>query len=86
MQGGHTVPIDKILSRYTRSIANLTAAIRLADRVYIYDNSIEDVQARLVARTSSGTLRKVYVDLPKWVLQTVDSFPRHTDFVDQRAV
>jgi len=32
IQGGHTVPIDKIVSRFARSMGNLSAAIRLADR------------------------------------------------------
>jgi predicted ABC-type ATPase len=34
MQGGHTVPIEKIVSRYERSMANLPAAIDIADRVF----------------------------------------------------
>jgi predicted ABC-type ATPase len=36
MEGGHTVPIEKIVSRYVRSMGNLSAAIHLADRVYVY--------------------------------------------------
>jgi predicted ABC-type ATPase len=85
IQGGHTVPIDKIVSRYAKSLANLAPAIRIADRVYIYDNSIEDVEARLCARTSDGALRKIYGPLPAWVAATIDSLPRHPDFTDVRA-
>jgi predicted ABC-type ATPase len=85
IHGGHTVPIDKIVSRYGKSLANLAPALRVADRVYIYDNSAEDVDARLCARTIDGTLRKIYGPLPRWVALVVDPLPRHADFVDLRA-
>lgn len=85
MQGGHTVPIEKIVSRYARSMANLSGSIALADRVYVYDNSIEDVEARLCARTVDGALRKVYGELPAWVEEAVGGLPRHPAFVDLRA-
>ncbi|MEO7095640.1 MAG: AAA family ATPase, partial [Polyangiales bacterium] len=85
MEGGHTVPIDKIVKRYAGSIANLSPAIRLADRVYVYDNSIEDAEARLCVRTMDGTLRKIYGDLPDWIAEAVSSLPRHPSFVDARA-
>lgn len=86
MQGGHTVPIEKIISRYTRSIANLSVAIELSDRVYMYDNSIDDQDARLCARTQDGHLRKVYGPLPQWIEDTVVDLKRHDGFVDQRSV
>lgn len=85
MAGGHTVPIEKIVSRYVRSMANLSAAIQLADRVYVYDNSVDDVEARLCARTQDATLRKIYGSLPDWVGDSVESLERHADFVDLRA-
>ncbi len=71
--------------RYARSLANLPAAIRIADRVYVYDNSVEAVEARLCARTEDGSLRKVYGDLPAWVGDAVEGLPRHPQFVDLRA-
>ena len=80
MRGGHTVPIEKILSRYERSMANLAAAIALADRVYIYDNSVEETEATLCARTENGQLRKVYVELPSWVEASVSALERHPAF------
>lgn len=85
MAGGHTVPIEKIVSRYIRSMANLSAVIRLADRVYVYDNSVDDVEARLCARTQDAKLRKIYGALPEWVGDAVESLERHPDFVDLRA-
>ena len=86
MEGGHSVPIEKIVSRYGKSMANLSGAIALADRVYIYDNSIELADARLCARTQDGMLRKVYGPLPPWVAAAIDSLPRHPELVDLRGV
>jgi len=85
MEGGHTVPIEKILGRYVRSMGNLTAAVRLADRAYVYDNSIDGVEASLCVRTQDGLLRKVYSDLPQWVADAVSTLERHAQFVDMRA-
>ncbi len=49
-QGGHAVPIDKIISRYSKSIVNCTQIINLVDRAYIYDNSIDGVAPKLIFR------------------------------------
>ena len=67
LNGGHDVPISKIISRYDKSIANCMALAPYVDRLYVYDNSIEDVEARLLFRLSNGELVKRYVDdLPMW--------------------
>lgn len=66
MEGGHDVPIGKIIARYTRSLANCTVAARIADRAYIYDNSIESAPARLLFRTSDGKLVKRYGGINPW--------------------
>jgi predicted ABC-type ATPase len=83
--GGHSVPIDKIVARHVRSLANLSPAIELADRAYVYDNSVDGVDARLCARTVEATLRKIYGPLPDWVEDAVLRLPRHDEFVDLRA-
>lgn len=67
MQGGHDVPIPKIISRYQKSISNCKIAASLADRAYIYDNSEENVEAKLLFRMTDGSLHKRYVKvIPKW--------------------
>ncbi len=38
-QGGHDVPIDKIKSRYDKSLANLPLLLAVSDELYVYDNS-----------------------------------------------
>ncbi len=67
MKGGHDVPIAKIISRHERSIDMCRHAARLADRTYVYDNSVDDVEARLLFRLVDGKLFKQYTDnIPGW--------------------
>lgn len=67
LNGGHDVPIPKIISRYDKSIANCIALAPSVDRLYVYDNSIEDTEARFLFRLSDGELAKRYVkELPNW--------------------
>jgi predicted ABC-type ATPase len=67
MQGGHDVPIGKIVSRYFRSIANCAAIAPWADRLYLYDNSVEDAEARLVLRATEGKVIRMYQEPPPWM-------------------
>jgi len=84
MAGGHTVPIEKIVSRFARSMANLAVVIRLVDRAYLFDNSVDGQEAILCARTGQGFLRKVYGPMPSWIADVVESLPHDTGFVDLR--
>lgn len=69
MEGGHDVPISKIISRYHKSLMNCCLASRLADRTYIYDNSVDNEDARLLFRLTKGRLAKQYVEnIPEWAL------------------
>ena len=68
LNGGHEVPISKTISRYYSSLKNISKAIKIADRVYLYDNSIENAAPRLILRTVDGIIAKQYTDdLPDWV-------------------
>lgn len=58
MEGGHDVPISKIISRYSKSISNCCVAAALVDRLYVYDNSIDYSAATLLFRTIYGKLEK----------------------------
>jgi hypothetical protein len=75
---------QKIISRYSRSMADLSIAISLADRAYLYDNSIENEEARLCARTQDGLLRKIYSQLPDWIANETALLRKHEAFVDVR--
>ncbi|MBR4841532.1 MAG: zeta toxin family protein [Bacteroidaceae bacterium] len=68
LNGGHEVPISKTISRYYSSLRNISKAIKIADRVYLYDNSVENAAPRLILRTADGTIAKQYTnDLPDWI-------------------
>lgn len=60
MEGGHAVPIEKIISRYPRSIANCVVGCKIADRGYVYDNSGLPEDERLLFRTKDGLLVRQY--------------------------
>ena len=67
IDGGHEVPISKIISRYYKSLVNAAKAISFVDRAYIYDNSINNQLPRLLYRTVEGQVFKKYVeDVPEW--------------------
>ena len=66
MQGGHSVPIPKIIDRFDRSLANLAAAIPVCNRVYVYDNSVDRREAQLQFRTVDGVIAKLYGTHHEW--------------------
>lgn len=73
MKGGHDVPISKIISRYQKSILNCSRIIRNVNRVYLYDNSVEDGEAQLLIRYADGRVAKRYCEtLPEWAKQITE--------------
>ena len=67
MNGGHEVPISKVISRYFKSLELAKQAITFVDRAYIYDNSVEDQLPQLLYRTVDGSIVKRYTeDIPEW--------------------
>lgn len=74
MEGGHDVPITKIISRYQKSIYNCCIASKLVDRTYIYDNSVDKQEASLLFGLSKGKLIKQYTErMPEWALPIYDN-------------
>ena len=63
MDGGHDVPIAKIISRHNRSIANSAVAMTIVDRAYAYDNSVDNRDPRKLFRMRDGTIVRTYADL-----------------------
>ena len=67
MEGGHDVPIPKIVSRYNKSIENCKTVAPVVDRLYVYDNSVDGQDAKIQFRLTNGELVKMYVeDVPQW--------------------
>ncbi len=69
LQYGHDVPPDKVKSRHYKSIANCVKVINLVNRAYIYDNSIDGKDHKLIFRVVNDeniqTLKQ-YVELHDW--------------------
>lgn len=67
MKGGHDVPISKIISRYYKSLLNCRGVSKIADRTYVYDNSVDGQEAQLLYRLVVGKFFKQYTeDIPEW--------------------
>ncbi|MDR1416907.1 MAG: zeta toxin family protein [Prevotellaceae bacterium] len=66
VEGGHDVPVSKIMSRYSKSIANCAQAAMLANRLYVYDNSIENTFPTLLFRAANGAVEKTYTEINAW--------------------
>ncbi|MDE6257660.1 MAG: zeta toxin family protein [Muribaculaceae bacterium] len=67
LEGGHDVPITKIISRYFKSIMNCEIIADKVDRLYVYDNSIDCHNAIPLFRLTNGVLGKKYVtEVPEW--------------------
>ena len=71
-QGGHSVPEDKIISRYHRSIDLLMEAIRYTNRAYIFDNSSNNQDRTWLAEITDGrTLEIKARQVPVWFEKAV---------------
>jgi predicted ABC-type ATPase len=76
MEGGHDVPIPKIISRYYRSISNCVETMTKVDRAYFYDNSETDVDPSLVFRVADGKIARIYREMVPWAKNIADLLPR----------
>ncbi|HPO62012.1 MAG TPA: zeta toxin family protein [Candidatus Kapabacteria bacterium] len=74
MEGGHDVPITKIISRFSKSIANCCIAASIVDRFYAYDNSEEYAEPKLLFRATVGKLEKVYGKVNLWAIDILNTF------------
>lgn len=66
IKGGHNVTSDKIYSRYLASLSLLSKAIKLADRVYLFDNSGK--KQELILEIYKSEAFKVHSNkIPYWI-------------------
>ena len=69
-RGGHSVPKDKTIARYQRSIELLLPAVQTSNRAYIFDNSNE--QPQWIAEITEGqTLEAKTQELPSWFKRAI---------------
>jgi predicted ABC-type ATPase len=69
--GGHSVPVDKIESRYYRSLDLLYQACQLSYQVFFFDNSVDGAALKMFAHFKNMGDRKVWdkmnkKEIPRW--------------------
>jgi len=65
-QGGHDVPVEKLRSRYPRTLANLKDAIRELPNVLVYDNTDLRHPYRSIAIFENGQASYRSKSVPSW--------------------
>jgi len=66
LNGGHTVPSEKIESRYYRSLGYLSDAVKYSDRAYIFDNS-NHTRTWLCEITEGKKIEIKQDSIPEWI-------------------
>lgn len=66
MEGGHDVPISKIISRYSKSVVNALQISKNIDRAYFFDNSREFKEPILLLKVKNGKVAKTYSKINAW--------------------
>ncbi len=67
--GGHDVPADDVLRRYSRSLENLVAAFDVTDRVFVLDNT--KAKRRLLLSVDNGRVKHLSRMLPRWAKEVI---------------
>ncbi|MGC3992433.1 MAG: zeta toxin family protein [Chthoniobacteraceae bacterium] len=78
-QGGHSVPTEKLITRYPRTMANLRRAIGALPFVYVYDHSDLAHPYQLVAEYRDGKLTKAVKQIPAWLEKNLPVLPADGD-------
>ena len=70
--GGHSVPEDKIVSRYKRSLDLLMQAVQFTNRSYIFDNSTHE--HIWLAEITDGQVLEMKTDqVPEWFRKALEA-------------
>ncbi len=67
--GGHAVPSEDIVRRYSRSLKNLTTALDMVERVFILDNTGK--KRRLLLSVENGKVKHLSNNLPQWAKDVI---------------
>jgi predicted ABC-type ATPase len=75
-EGGHSVPAERILARYPRTLVLLTKAVRQADAALLFD-SFDSMPGshKLVATCERQHTRILHQPLPQWAAQVLAISP-----------
>lgn len=82
-KGGHDVPMDRILARWPKSIANAPEGLAVADRGHVFDNSRWGEPPYQVFETTAGWVSRVGYSTAngggcdrEWAGMVLDALPR----------
>lgn len=70
-QGGHDVPVEKLRSRFPRTLANLKRCIRFLDQVWVFDNGDLRRPYRRVAVIEQGRTTFLAANPPRWLAEVL---------------
>ena len=71
-QGGHDVPLEKLVARFPRTLANLKAAIQALPQVMIFDNEDLNYPFRRVAVFENGKAAFLAKPPPLWLVPLLE--------------
>ena len=75
LEGGHSVPPEKIRSRLPRTMKNVATALQLADEARLLDNSYRDHPFQPVALIRNGRRIQAIDPLPSWAVEMLRHIP-----------
>jgi predicted ABC-type ATPase len=64
--GGHNVPEEKIRERYERNQPLIREAALIADKAFVYDNSVIERPPKLQISFTQGKVNRVAENIPSW--------------------
>lgn len=67
LQGGHDVPLKKLIERFPRTMNNLKSALAELPNVWVYDHTDLNEGYRLVAKKENRQGIKLYKPTPRWL-------------------
>lgn len=73
-EGGHNVPVEKIISRIPRALQHIQISLPLADKAQLYDNSSAQLPFQLIARMEKGVLIQSADPLPGWAREMLREY------------
>jgi predicted ABC-type ATPase len=68
-RGGHSVPVEDLERRFSRSMAHLADAMAIAHRTLVVDNSGK--RRRLILSRENGRTKRVSSKLPQWAKDAI---------------
>lgn len=73
-EGGHGVPVEKIISRIPRTLGHIRTVLPLTDQAQIYDNSSLSEPFMPIAHLAGSQITQQIEALPKWAVELLRGY------------